>query len=100
MRIRAATGDTSSSGQPSISAPVRTTLDSGGRIVIPVEFRRALGVRAGDEVLLRFVDGEVHVYTFDQMTQAVQAWGAGLAPTERVISEEMIAERRAEAKSE
>jgi AbrB family looped-hinge helix DNA binding protein len=78
----------------------RTTLDSGGRVVIPAEFRRALGMNPGDTVLIRVVDGEVRIYTFEQMTRHIQEWGAALAPPDRVLSEELIAERRAEAARE
>ena len=82
------------------SRAVRTTLDAGGRIVIPAEFRHALGVHPGDQLLIRYLDGEVHVYTFDHAARRVQEWGAGLAPPERVLSDELITERRAEAARE
>jgi AbrB family looped-hinge helix DNA binding protein len=78
----------------------RTTLDAGGRVVIPAEFRQALGMKPGDTVLIRVLDGEIRIYTFDQMTRRVQEWGAGLASPERVLSEELIADRRAEAARE
>jgi antitoxin PrlF len=79
------------------SKALRTTLDAGGRVVIPVEFRKALGVGPGDQVLIRFLDGEVRIYTLDHAIRRLQEWGAGLAPPERVLSEELIAERRDEA---
>ena len=82
------------------SRAVRTSLDAGGRIVIPAEFRQALGVHPGDQVLIRYLDGEVHVYTFDHAARRVQEWGGGLAPPECVLSDELIAERRAEAARE
>ena len=43
-----------------------TTIGAGGRIVIPAEFRREIGVDAGDEVILRLVDGEIHILTRSQ----------------------------------
>jgi AbrB family looped-hinge helix DNA binding protein len=82
------------------SKALRTTLDAGGRVVIPAEFRQALGMNPGDTVLIRILDGEIHIYTFEQMTRQIQAWGAELAPPERVLSDELIAERRAEAARE
>lgn len=48
---------------PKDSSPARTKVDSGGRIVLPVEYRRALGVKAGDEVVLVLREGEVRVLT-------------------------------------
>jgi AbrB family looped-hinge helix DNA binding protein len=45
------------------SSPARTKVDAGGRIVLPVEYRRALGLEAGDEVVLVLREGEVRVLT-------------------------------------
>ena len=36
---------------------VSTRIAAGGRIVIPVDFRRELGADIGDEVILRLVEG-------------------------------------------
>ena len=36
-----------------------TKIAHGGRLVIPAKHRRALGLRTGDEVILRVVDGEL-----------------------------------------
>jgi AbrB family looped-hinge helix DNA binding protein len=38
---------------------VRVKVAVGGGIVIPAEYRRALGLRVGDEVILRLQAGEV-----------------------------------------
>ena len=38
---------------------VRVKVAIGGGIVIPAEYRRALGLRIGDEVILRLQAGEV-----------------------------------------
>ena len=40
-----------------------TKISAGGRVVIPAEYRKALGVRTGDEVILTLDDGEVRLYT-------------------------------------
>jgi AbrB family looped-hinge helix DNA binding protein len=45
------------------SSPVRTKVDSGGRIVLPAKYRRVLGVGAGDEVVLVLREGEVRILT-------------------------------------
>jgi AbrB family looped-hinge helix DNA binding protein len=39
----------------------RLRLGEHGRLVLPAEVRRLLGLRAGDTLLLRFVDGEVRL---------------------------------------
>ena len=42
---------------------VKTKLGQGGRIVLPAEFREALGVKVGDELILSLKDDEIHVFT-------------------------------------
>jgi AbrB family looped-hinge helix DNA binding protein len=82
------------------SKALRTTLDAGGRVVIPAEFRKALGVAPGDHVLIRFLDGEVRIYTLDHAIERIQAWVRSFVPEGIMLSEELIAERRAEAARE
>jgi len=43
---------------------VRTKVAEGGRVVIPAEFRKALGLAVGDEVILRLEDHELRLITF------------------------------------
>ena len=38
-------------------------LGGGGRIVIPAEYRKALGLRPGDDVWLSMEDGDVRLST-------------------------------------
>lgn len=40
---------------------MRTTIDSGGRVVIPRDIRAALGLRAGQQVDIAVVDGRVSI---------------------------------------
>jgi len=42
---------------------IKTKLAEGGRIVIPPEYRQALGLRIGDEVILRLEDGTLRLFT-------------------------------------
>lgn len=44
--------------------PLRTSVDRNGRIVLPAEARRALGVTAGDQLLVEIADGVVRLRTF------------------------------------
>jgi AbrB family looped-hinge helix DNA binding protein len=79
---------------------VRTKVDEGGRIVIPAEFRRALGWQPGEVVVLSLEEGEVRVVSIDESIRRVQEWVRSFVPEGHSLSEELIAERRAEAARE
>jgi AbrB family looped-hinge helix DNA binding protein len=79
---------------------VRTKVDRGGRVVIPAEYRKALGLCPGDTVILRLVDGEIQIFTPAQGIKRVQEWVRSFIPEGRSLSDELIAERRAEAERE
>lgn len=78
-------------------AGITTRLGPSGRIVIPAEYRKALGVQVGDEIVLRLegdelrVTGRTHAIRRAQWTIRRHV-GAG-----RLLSEELIASRRAES---
>jgi antitoxin PrlF len=75
---------------------VRTKLTDGGRIVIPAEYRQALGLHIGDDLILRLEDGEVHIFTPQQAIKRAQELVRLYVPQGRSLVEELIAERRAE----
>ena len=78
----------------------KTVLNENGRIVIPVAIRERLGMKAGDTLSLR-LDGEVVVIESQQARiRRVQESLNKLIPASRVLSEELIAERREEARRE
>ena len=75
----------------------RARIDRGGRVVIPAEFRRALGVKDGEEVVLRFEDGEIRLITLSQAIRRAQELVRSHVSEGRSLSDELIAERRTEA---
>ncbi len=79
---------------------VKTRLDRGGRVVIPAEYRRALGLSPGEEVILRLEDGEIRLLSLTQAIRRAQAIVRQYVPDDRSLSDELIAERRAEAARE
>ena len=79
---------------------VSARIAAGGRIVIPVEFRREIGAEVGDEVILRLVDGEVHILTRSQAIHRAQALVRKHNPTGRSLVKELLQQRRKEAKRE
>ncbi len=69
-------------------------------MVIPVELRRELGIKAGDEVILRLDEEGLHVSTPAQALARAQAFVRRLGLEERNLAAELVAERRREAAEE
>lgn len=74
----------------------KTKLTEGGRIVIPVEYRQALGLHVGDELILRLEDGEVRIFTTRQAIKRAQELVRRYIPQSRSLADVLIAERRKE----
>ena len=75
-------------------------MDSGGRIVVPAGFRKALGIGAGEELLMSMDDGFVRLQTIDVALERVRAIARGKRRSDVSVVDEFIAERRREAASE
>jgi AbrB family looped-hinge helix DNA binding protein len=79
---------------------LKTRITEGGRIVIPAEYRNALGLQVGDEVMLTLDDGELRILTIEASIRRAQEIVSRYVPEGRSIVDEFIAERRAEAARE
>lgn len=77
-----------------------TRMGKGGRVVIPAELRRALGLSEGDEVILRLTDQELYLITPRQAVKKAQAMVRRYVPESVRLVDELIAERRREAAGE
>jgi antitoxin PrlF len=75
---------------------VRITIAEGGRIVIPAEYRQALGLQIGDEVILQLEEEELCIFSIDQAIKRAQELVSRYIPQERSLADELIAERRSE----
>lgn len=78
----------------------RTRVGAAGRIVIPAEIRRELGMEEGEPVVMRVEDGELRIWTIDEGIRRAQAIASKYVVPGRLISDELIAERRAEVARE
>ena len=76
---------------------VKTKISEGGRVVIPPEYRKALGLQVGDEVIVQLVDGEMRIFTLAQAIKRAQAWVRSFVPEGHSLADELIAERRQES---
>ena len=72
----------------------------GGRVVIPVEIRRTLGIKDGDTVLFEQLDGEVRLTTRAAQLRRAQELVRRYVPEGVSLADELIADRRAEAERE
>jgi AbrB family looped-hinge helix DNA binding protein len=79
---------------------VSVKLGEGGRVVIPAEFRKALGIDVGDELILHLENGTIALFTRKQAILYVQEQIAKYSVTGRQLSDEIISERRKEAENE
>ena len=73
---------------------------SGGRLQIPADVRRELGLTDGDGVRLEVVDGELRVRSYQAVIKAIQAEVRKYVPTDVSLAEDLIADRRAAAARE
>ena len=71
-------------------------LGAKGRVVIPAEIRAALAVQPSDKLLFIEENGQVSLTTKRALLRALK--GVFELPDGRPLSEELLAERRAEAK--
>lgn len=78
-------------------AATTARIDRHGRIVIPVEYRRMLGVEPGDEVAMRLEDGELRLLSRAEAIRRAQDLVTGWTGGERSLVDELLEERRAEA---
>ena len=70
-----------------------------GRVVIPEPFRRELGIEPGSDLIARISDGQLILETRENVERRVRSRFAPL-PAGRLVSEELIADRRLEARKE
>ena len=70
-----------------------------GRLVIPASVRREAGIAPGDLLVIRARDGQVVVETRENVERRMRGRFAHI-PAELSLADELIAERRAEARRE
>ena len=76
---------------------VRATVAPNGRLSIPVEIRRRLGLESGGEVVLEMEDGVLRMFTPAARVRRARALLAEGMGDERLSSEEFLAWKREEA---
>ena len=77
-----------------------TRINENGRVVIPASFRRALGIRSGDAVVLRIENDELRITSLRQRLAKAQKLVRKHVPRTTSLVDELIAERREAARRE
>jgi AbrB family looped-hinge helix DNA binding protein len=75
-------------------------INENGRIVIPATFRKALGIHAGETVVLRIEDDELRITTLRQRVARAQHLIRKHVTSKKSLADELIAERREAARRE
>lgn len=78
----------------------RTRLNDNGRIVIPAGIRQELALRPGDTLLLSVEDGVLKIESQQARIRRVQQSLRQFIAPDRVLSDELVAERNDEAQRE
>ena len=75
-------------------------MNEAGRIVIPAEIRRKLGFNSGDTLLLSVEDEVLKIESHRARIRRIQDSLKRYIPSGRYLSDELIAERREDARRE
>jgi bifunctional DNA-binding transcriptional regulator/antitoxin component of YhaV-PrlF toxin-antitoxin module len=79
---------------------IHTKLGEGRRVAIPAELCQRYGIEPGDSVVLEPTDSGIVMRPLETVIREVQAYFADLAPPDVKLSEELLRDRREEAKRE
>ncbi len=80
------------------SAPARASLDESGRILLPEEILAAWGASPGDDLLVRMEGDELRIVTRSGGLRLARSVLRKYPKTGQSMAEELITERRREAK--
>ena len=72
----------------------RMRVNENGRVVIPASFRKQLGIRVGDEVVLQIQDDELRITTLKRNLEGAQRLVRKHVKAGTSLVDELIAERR------
>ena len=75
-------------------------LDGSGRILLPAKVRKQLNLRAGSQLIARVKDEQLVLHTRLQALREAQAYFSKFRPAGTLWSEELIKDRRKEARRE
>jgi len=78
----------------------RVYLGPQGEVVLPEDVRNALGLKAGDRLLVSVADDEIRLVTIPTMVRKVQAAVRKFIPEDVSLVDELLEDRRREVERE
>ncbi len=78
----------------------RVRIDPAGRVVVPAGFRKALGLRGGQELLVSLDDGVLRFQTIDKALERLRLIAKSKRKGRGSVVDQFIADRRADAARE
>ena len=79
---------------------IRGKVIAGGRVALPADIRRTLGLQNGDAVYFELDGDGVKIRPAHAALRRIQDRLQAFAPKKGLVSDELIAERRAENRGE
>lgn len=76
---------------------IKTQIGNNGRLVVPAKFRRALQIKAGDELVLRLEKDSLRLIPLHQAVHMAQKQVRKYIPEGVSLVDDLIQERREEA---
>jgi AbrB family looped-hinge helix DNA binding protein len=83
-----------------MATSIKLDVNENGRVVIPVEFRKALGIKKGGQILASMEDEGLLITTIQRRIENAQRRAREYLKPGVSLVDELIAERREEAKRE
>jgi len=83
-----------------VTLRARTRVNPNGRVVIPADFRKRLGIRTGDEVVLEMDGDELRILSLKRNLERAQRLVRKHVKPGKSLVDELIAERREAARNE
>ena len=78
----------------------RVQIRKGGRLVVPVKLRKALNIKAGDEIVARLENDSIRLIPVQQAVKLAQKAVKQYVPKGVSLVDELIKARREEARGE
>ena len=79
---------------------IKVKVPANGRVVIPADFRKALGIASGGDLIFRWEDDELRIATMKRNVERAQRHARQHVKPGVSVVDEFIAERREAAKHE